>query len=117
MKITVIGLGLIGGSLAKDLRASNFGSEFIGVDANEKHAAEALELGIADRIETLEEGIKNTDLVIIAIPVDKELEVLPAVLDGIDRNTTVADMGSTKKMITSRLQNHPKRKQFVPAHP
>ncbi|MGM0621180.1 MAG: prephenate dehydrogenase [Bacteroidota bacterium] len=117
MKITVIGLGLIGGSLAKDLRASHFGGEFIGVDANEKHAAEALELGLIDRIETLEEGIKNTDLVIIAIPVDKELEVLPAVLDGIDRNTTVTDMGSTKKMITSLVENHPKRKQFVPAHP
>lgn len=117
MKITVIGLGLIGGSLAKDLRASNFGSEFIGVDANEQHAAEALELGIADRIETLEEGIKNSDLVIIAIPVDKELDVLPAVLDGIDRNTTVTDMGSTKKVITDQIQNHPNRKQFVPAHP
>jgi prephenate dehydrogenase len=117
MKITVIGLGLIGGSLAKDLRASNFGSEFIGVDANEQHAAEALELGIADRIETLEEGIKNSDLVIIAIPVDKALDVLPAVLDGIDRNTTVTDMGSTKKVITDQIQNHPNRKQFVPAHP
>ncbi|MFW5756586.1 MAG: prephenate dehydrogenase [Tangfeifania sp.] len=117
MKVTIIGLGLIGGSIAKDLRISGFATEFIGIDSNEQHAREALELGIVDKLETLGQGIKNTDLVIIAIPVDKELEVLPAVLDGIDRNTTVTDMGSTKKMITDLVQNHPKRKQFVPAHP
>lgn len=117
MKITIIGLGLIGGSIAKDLRNSGFASELIGVDANEKHADQALELGIVDRTEPLENGIKNTDLVIIAIPVDKELEVLPVVLDGIDGNTTVTDMGSAKKMIVNLVKNHPKRKQFVPAHP
>lgn len=117
MKVTIVGLGLIGGSIAKDLRASGFAEEFIGVDASEKHAREALELGIVDELATLDNGIKNTDMVIIAIPVDKELEVLPAVLDGVDRNTTVTDMGSTKNMITELVQNHPKRKQFVPAHP
>jgi prephenate dehydrogenase len=117
MKITIIGLGLIGGSIAKDLRASGFASEFVGVDASEKHAREALELGIVDKLATLNEGIKNTDMVIIAIPVDKELEVLPAVLDAIDRNTTVTDMGSTKKTVTELVKNHPKRKQFIPAHP
>jgi prephenate dehydrogenase len=117
MKITIIGLGLIGGSIAKDLRNAGFASELIGVDASEKHAAQALELGIVDRTEPLKDGIKNTDLVIIAIPVDKELEVLPAVLDGIDGNTTVTDMGSAKKMITELVKNHPNRKQFVPAHP
>ncbi|MBW6533394.1 MAG: prephenate dehydrogenase [Mariniphaga sp.] len=117
MKITIIGLGLIGGSLAKDLRRSKFATELTGVDANEIHAGEALELGLVDRVEPFEKGIKNADLVIIAIPVDKELEVLPAVLDGIDPNTTVADMGSTKKMITDLVKNHPKRKQFIPAHP
>jgi prephenate dehydrogenase len=72
---------------------------------------------LVDRIEPFEKGIKNADLVIIAIPVDKELEVLPAVLDRIDRNTTVTDMGSTKKMITDLVKKHPKRKQFIPAHP
>jgi prephenate dehydrogenase len=117
MNVTIIGLGLIGGSLAKDLRRTKFASELIGVDASEIHASEALELGLVDRIEPFEKGIKNADLVIIAIPVDKELEVLPAVLDGIDRNTTVTDMGSTKKMITDLVKKHPKRKQFIPAHP
>jgi prephenate dehydrogenase len=117
MKVTIIGLGLIGGSLAKDLRRTKFATELIGVEASEIHAGEAIELGLVDRIEPFEKGIKNADLVIIAIPVDKELEVLPAVLDRIDRHTTVTDMGSTKKMITDLVKKHPKRKQFIPAHP
>ncbi len=117
MNITIIGLGLIGGSLAKDLRQSKFATGLIGVEASELHAKEALELGLVDQVQPLEEGVGNADLVIIAVPVDKELKVLPAVLDSIDSHTTVTDMGSTKKVITERVKNHPRRKQFVPAHP
>ncbi len=117
MKVTIIGLGLIGGSLAKDLRQVKFADEFVGVDTSELHAQQALELGLVDRVEPFETGIKNTDLIIIAIPVDKELEVLPAVLDNIDTHTTVTDMGSTKKEITQMVDKHPNRRQFVPAHP
>ena len=117
MKVTIIGLGLIGGSLAKDLKQTRFADELTGIEANSLHAKQALELGLVDRIETFDNGIKNTDLIIIAIPVDKELDVLPAVLDGIDRNTTVTDMGSTKKAISDLVENHPNRKNFVAAHP
>lgn len=117
MKTTVIGLGLIGGSIARDLRKSGFSTELIGVDANEGHAAKALEIGLVDRIETLEDGVNNTDLVIIAIPVNAELEVLPNVLDLIGSGTTVADMGSTKKVIVDLVAKHKRRKNFVPAHP
>ena len=117
MKITIIGLGLIGGSMARDLRKARFGSDFTGVETNETHANEALELGLVDRIEPLEKAIMNTDLIIIAIPVDKTLEVLPFVLDRIKENTTVTDMGSTKKEITARVKDHPRKKQYVPAHP
>lgn len=117
MKTTIVGLGLIGGSLAKDLRKSNFATELIGVEANKAHARKALELGLVDRVETLENGLKDTDIVIVAIPVDKELTVLPNVLDLIDNNTTVTDMGSTKRVIIDAVKNHPHRKNFVPAHP
>ena len=117
MKITFIGLGLIGGSLAKDLRKSNFATELIGVENNKENAKIAIENGLVDKIETLEKGIQNTDVVIIAIPVDKELKILPVVLDNINDNTTVLDMGSTKKMITDLVKQHPKRKNFVAAHP
>jgi prephenate dehydrogenase len=117
MKTTIVGLGLIGGSLAKDLRKSKFATELIGVDASEANAKQALEIGLVDRIEPLEEGVKNTDLIIIAIPVDKELEVLPKILDLIDSGTTVIDMGSTKRVIIEQVKNHKRRKNFVPAHP
>ena len=117
MKITIIGLGLIGGSLARDLRRTKFAGELIGVETNENHAKAALQLRLVDRIESLEKGIAGADLIIIAIPVDKELEILPAVLDKLDDNTTVTDMGSTKKMIANLVHDHPKRKHFVPAHP
>lgn len=117
MKITIIGLGLIGGSLAKDLRKNKFATELIGVDANVEHARQALKIGLVDRIETLEKGVKNTDIVIIAIPVDKEVIVLSQVLDIINSNTTVTDMSSTKRVIVESVKNHARRKNFVPAHP
>jgi len=117
MKITIIGLGLIGGSMAKDLRKSGFATELIGVEANELSAERAVELGLVDRVMPLEEAVLDTDLVLIAIPVDKELIVLPKVLDLIDGGTTVADMGSTKKMLVDLVKSHKRRKNFVPAHP
>ncbi|WP_321347386.1 prephenate dehydrogenase [uncultured Draconibacterium sp.] len=117
MKTTVIGLGLIGGSIARDLRKSGFATELIGVDASEQHAAKALEIGLVDRIEPLEEAVNDTDLVIIAIPVNHELKVLPQVLDLIGSGTTVTDMGSTKKVIVDLVANHKRRKNFVPGHP
>ncbi|MDD4756038.1 MAG: prephenate dehydrogenase [Prolixibacteraceae bacterium] len=117
MKITIIGLGLIGGSLAKDLRKTKFATELTGVDINEANAAKAVELGLVDRTETLEKAISGSDIILIAIPVDKEFETLPYILDNIDNNTTVADMGSAKKIITDLVKDHPKRKQFIAAHP
>ncbi len=117
MKITIIGLGLIGGSLAKDLRKTKFATEITGVDSNEANANKAIELGLVDRIENLDRGIAGKDIIIVAIPVDNELELLPYILDNINSNTTVTDMGSTKKTITDLIKGHPKRKQFVPAHP
>ncbi|QGY44355.1 prephenate dehydrogenase [Maribellus comscasis] len=117
MKITFIGLGLIGGSLAKDLRKKKFATELVGVENNRKNAKKAVEIGLVDRTETLVKGIEGTDLVIIAIPVDKELEILPEVLDKISANTTVIDMGSTKKVIADKVADHPNRKNFVAAHP
>ncbi len=117
MKITIIGLGLIGGSIAIDLRKNKFATEIIGVDASEENAAQALTIGLVDRIENLENGVKNTDIVVIAIPVDKEVIVLPQVLDFINQATTVTDMSSTKRVIIDSVKNHPRRKNFVPAHP
>jgi prephenate dehydrogenase len=117
MKITIIGLGLIGGSMAKDLRRTSFASEITGVDNSREHAEEALRLGIVDRIESLETAVKDADLVLIAVPVDAMLRILPEILDKIGSHTTVTDMGSTKRQITEAVSNHVKRRNYVPAHP
>jgi prephenate dehydrogenase len=77
MKVAVIGVGLIGGSLALRLRENNFANEFIGIDKSENHLQEALDLGIIDRAETFEEGIKSADLIIVAIPVDATAKFYP----------------------------------------
>ena len=117
MRTTIIGLGLIGGSMAKDLRKSKFATELIGVDVNEEHAKQAVEIGLVDRVESLENGLKNTDIVLIAIPVDKELQILSKILDHISENTTVIDLGSTKKVLVDSVRNHAKRRNYIPAHP
>lgn len=117
MKISIIGIGLIGGSMAKDLRRSGFATEIIGVDLNPEHAEEALRLGIADRIEPLEIAAGKADIVLLTTPVDTMLELLPAILDQIGSQTTVTDMGSTKRRLADKVKSHPRRRNYVPAHP
>ena len=117
MKLTVIGLGLIGGSMAIDLRKAGFTREITGVDVSPENAQEALRLGIIDRIDSLESAVTKADMVIIAIPVDKVLNTLTKVLDLISDQTTVIDVGSTKKLIAQAVENHPKRRNYVAAHP
>lgn len=117
MKVAVIGVGLIGGSLALRLRENNFANEFIGIDKSENHLQEALDLGIIDRAETFEEGIKSADLIIVAIPVDATAKILPKVLDLVTDQQTVMDVGSTKSGIVEAIKNHPKRNRYVAFHP
>lgn len=117
MKLTVIGLGLIGGSMAIDLRKAGFATEITGVDSRAENAGEALRLGIIDRIDSLEGAVPKSDMVIIAIPVDKIPGTLTKVLDLVSDQTTVIDVGSTKKLITEAVENHPKRRNYVAAHP
>jgi len=117
MKLAVIGLGLIGGSMAKDLRRTKFATEIIGVDNNPVNARIALEIGIADRIESLDIAVKEADIVIVAIPVDMIVQLLPHILDHISASTTVIDVGSTKREIAAVVNDHPLRGNFVPSHP
>jgi len=117
MKITIVGLGLIGGSMALDLRKSGFATEVIGVDNNPAHLRRALELGLADRSAPLDEACREADVVIAAIPVDKMITVLPRILDNIDPSVSVTDVGSTKRMICNTVENHPRRGNYIPAHP
>lgn len=117
MKVAIIGVGLIGGSIALRLKEKNFSNEFIGIDKSEEHLKEALELGIISRAESLENGVKNADLIIVAIPVDATAKLLPIVLDLINDKQTVMDVGSTKSGIVEAIKNHPKRNRYVAFHP
>lgn len=116
MIITVIGIGLIGGSLALSLRQNGFADLVLGVDHNEAHGKKAIELGIVDQIVSFDEGIRRADLVILAAPVNVIVQILPQVLDRVD-NQIVIDVGSTKERITLSVQHHPKRGRFVATHP
>ncbi|MGD9930001.1 MAG: prephenate dehydrogenase [Mangrovibacterium sp.] len=117
MNVTIIGLGLIGGSIAKDLRKSRFATHLTGVEANVSNAEKALEVKLVDEVLPLAAAVQKADLVVLAIPVDKILELLPVVLDLVSERTTVTDMGSTKKEIAQAIENHPKRRNYIAAHP
>ncbi|MGZ5209602.1 MAG: prephenate dehydrogenase [Kaistella sp.] len=117
MKITVIGVGLIGGSMALKLKAKGFASYVFGVDQNENHLLEAKNLGIIDEIATLEYAVNNSDFIIIAIPVDAAKKVLPTVLDFANQQQTIIDAGSTKSGIVNSVKDHPNRNRFVAFHP
>ena len=117
MNVSIVGLGLIGGSVARDLRKANFATHLIGVDASEAHAEEALRINLVDEVLPLNDAVAKADLVIIAIPVDKIRQILPQVLDHIQPGTTVTDLGSTKQLIADAVEGHPKRRNYVAAHP
>ena len=116
MIVSVIGTGLIGGSLALTLKGNTFCSKVIGVDSNAANAQLALQLQIVDEIANLQDAVRNSDFIIIAVPVDVALKLLPQVLDLID-NQVVIDVGSTKEQIVRTASLHPKRNRFVATHP
>lgn len=116
MKITIVGLGLIGGSMGIDLQKNGLAQKVYGVDKSEDNQLKALELGLVNEIVDLSLGIKLADVVLLAVPVDALTQLLPLVLDQTD-NQTIIDLGSTKLPIVNAVLNHPKRKNFVAAHP
>ena len=117
MNVTIVGLGLIGGSLALDLRATNFATHIIGVEENPDHCQQAMSRKLVDEILPLGAALEGADCVIIAIPVGAIPETLARILDLISPGTTVTDMGSTKELISRAVAQHPNRKQYVAAHP
>src|ERR1041385_5545450 len=99
MKVTIIGLGLIGGSMALDLRKTGLATTILGIDRNEENAAKALELGLVDQIISENDFLGQSDLVIVSIPVNATCALLPIMLEAIGEKTVVIDTGSTKKLI------------------
>jgi prephenate dehydrogenase len=118
MTVAVVGIGLIGGSLMIDLRKRKFADRIIGIDTNMQHQNIALLCGLVDEIDTLENGVKKSDMIILTAPVSTNCMLLPRILDIIDgTNKIVTDMGSTKAGIAEAAKGHPNRGRFVAAHP
>lgn len=114
--IYAIGVGLIGGSLALDIKKNNPDMVIHGISRKDATLEEALSLNLIDKKATLED-IKYADLVIISIPVDATVKLLPTVLDLIPDLGLVVDAGSTKEAICKVVENHPKRRNFLAMHP
>lgn len=115
-KITIVGVGLIGGSLALQLHEKKISSRLIGVENNKLHAEKALELELVDEMLPLDDAIRFSDVIILATPVDTMVTLLPEVLDKVN-NEIVVDLGSTKSQLVDAVKDHPKRGRYVAAHP
>jgi prephenate dehydrogenase len=116
MNVTIIGLGLIGGSIAIDLKKRKFAHRIFGHDHDVLHAETARNIGLIDEITDLENGIRNADLIVLATPVDATHRLLPTIMDLIE-DQIITDVCSTKSGICKIIEDHPKRKNFVAAHP
>ena len=116
MNVAIIGLGLIGGSIALELKKNGFSKKTIGVDKNISHCEKAIALNIIDEIQNLENAVLKSDLVIISTPVDASTQIITSILDIVDKQI-VMDVGSTKYALTNQIKNHLKRGNFVATHP
>ena len=115
MKIGIIGLGLIGGSLGLNLKNEKMISCVSGLDMNKEHEQKALELGLVHEILTLEEMKQKCDIIFLAIPVEGIIKIIQELKD-ISKNTTIIDLGSTKQKIIEAVPSQI-RENFIPAHP
>lgn len=116
MNIFIIGTGLIGGSMALDIQSIYDNAVLFGIDSNESNLDQALQLGIIHQKATVTDLIK-ADFVILSVPVDIALVILPEILGAIGEETLVFDVGSTKLPICEAIENHPNRRNFMACHP
>ena len=115
-KIAIVGVGLIGGSMALQLHEKKLSSRLIGVEASAQHAEQALEYELVDEVLPLAEAIEAADVIVLAVPVNVQVSLLPQILDKIT-DQIVMDMGSTKSDLIAAIQNHPNRGRYVATHP
>src|ERR1043165_2281094 len=115
-KITIVGVGLIGGSLALQLHEKKISSKLIGVEISELNALKALELELVDEILPLDDAIQQSDVIILATPVDNLVTLLPQVLSKVTTQIVI-DMGSTKSQLIEAVKDHPRRGRYAAAHP
>ena len=115
-KIYIIGVGLIGGSFALEIKKIFPDYNIIGIDNSKENIDQAINLGIIDAIGSIDD-ITNPFMILLAIPVKSIIDILPNVLDKSTQDTIVIDFGSTKNSICKSVMNHKNRSNFVAAHP
>ncbi len=115
--VTIVGVGLISGSFAYALKEKKLAENIIGVSRTKASIDKAKELGIIDEALPLQEAVKKSDLIYVAIPVDVTIPVLKQAMDIMTNQQIIADAGSTKFEMCNALSNHPMRKRFVSTHP
>lgn len=116
MVVAIIGVGLIGGSMAIALKEKGIASKVLGVEASEQHAKQAKELNLVDEIVSLNEAVEQAKLIVLATPVDAEEALLPEIFKNLDQQV-VMDVGSIKQKVIDVISEHPKRGRFVATHP
>ncbi len=116
MKVFIIGIGLIGGSFARDIRRIYPDALIFGLDVNPAHLEEAKTLGLIDHIAGMEE-LAEADMLLVSIPVDALVKDLPAILDAVNDDAVVIDAGSTKSLVCKAVEDHPKRRNYLACHP
>lgn len=117
MTIGIIGLGLIGGSMAIDLRRNKFADKFLGCDSMDLNAMTAQRIGLVDEVMPYDELIKKSDLILLSVPVSAALRMLSDILDKINDSQVVVDICSTKEKLNDSVHYHPRRKNYVASHP
>ena len=117
MNISIIGTGLLGGSLALGLKSIKEEHHFIGVDINNENARLAKRLGIIDEILDFTEAVSKSDLVVLATPVNVIKHQLCEALDILPEGSALIDLGSTKDIFSKMVADHPKRDQYISCHP
>jgi len=118
MEISIVGLGLIGGSIAKELKTRSLGTiRIVGVDKSIAHGNRAKELGLVEDVVDIDTAVAQSDVIIISVPVNVIESLLPSILDKITPAQVVIDVGSTKSDICRSIAEHPMRHRFVAAHP
>ena len=108
---------MISGSFALAMKEKGFAGKVIGVSRTEASLQKALQLGIIDEASSLEDAVKRSDLIYVAIPVDVTIPVMQQIMDLVNEKQIVADAGSTKYALCKSLEYHPMRKRFVATHP
>ncbi|PQA87879.1 prephenate/arogenate dehydrogenase family protein [Hyphococcus luteus] len=117
-RAVIVGVGLIGASLALAMRERGLAAEIVGVDRDPDVIARAQKLGIIDGGETdLKKGVKGADLVVVSTPVGAVASVAAALADAVDDGALVIDVGSVKGAVAEAAKTLPERVLFVPCHP